>query len=182
MKKPIIISGSLVAITIGVLVALGVFSKDPTTQSNATKTNETVNTQQPIDTTTTQEPEAEQKVAADPQPSPATTTASPAKAEDPYITLADYNANKSAYSDYTKVLFFHAPWCPICKSIDKAITEDASKIPAKTVFIKTDYDSNTSLRQQYGVTYQYTFVSIDNSGRELKQWSATSYDKAVAGI
>lgn len=99
-----------------------------------------------------------------------------------YVTLADYNKNTSVYSSQKKVYFFHASWCPICQGIDSDISSDPSQIPSGTTFIKTDYDSNTALRQKYGVTYQYTFVQVDNDGNEVKQWSATNLDKAIAGI
>lgn len=102
--------------------------------------------------------------------------------EGSYITLAAYNANKAKYADSTKVYFFHAPWCPVCKGIDEEISADTSKIPDGVTLIKTDYDSNTALRQKYGVTYQYTFVQVDGSGNEVKQWSATNYDEVVDGM
>lgn len=99
-----------------------------------------------------------------------------------YITQSEFQQNQSAYAGVTKVLFFHASWCPICQSIDKDISSDPAQIPESTVFIKTDFDSSTELRQKYGVTTQYTFVKIDEGGNELKQWSATNLDKAIAGI
>lgn len=99
--------------------------------------------------------------------------------EGAYVTLATYNANKARYADSTKVYFFHAPWCPVCKAVNEEISADTSKIPDGVTLIKTDYDSNTALRQKYGVTYQYTFVQVDGSGNEVKQWSATNYDEVV---
>lgn len=99
-----------------------------------------------------------------------------------YITLADYNANQSVYSSSTKVLFFHASWCPICQGIHKELTADISRLPAGVTLIKTDFDSETSLRKKYGVTTQYTFVQIDNDGNRQKSWSATNLDKVIAGI
>jgi len=99
-----------------------------------------------------------------------------------YVTLADYNSNSAKYADTKKVYFFHASWCPICRGIDEDISADLSKIPAGVTFIKTDFDSATELRQKYGVTTQYTFVQVDDSGNETAQWSATSLDKAIAGI
>ncbi len=99
-----------------------------------------------------------------------------------YVTLADYNADPSKYDDSKKVYFFHASWCPICQGIEKEINADMSKIPAGVTFIKTDFDSSTDLRQKYGVTTQYTFVQVDSNGNETAQWSATSLDKAIAGI
>ncbi len=99
-----------------------------------------------------------------------------------FITLAEYEANKDVYADKNKVHFFHATWCVICQGIEKEINADPSRIPSDTVFIKTDFDQETALRQKYGVTYQYTFVQVDNDGTELKQWSATSLSDAIAGI
>jgi len=99
-----------------------------------------------------------------------------------YVTLADYNANPSKYADSKKVYFFHASWCPICQGIDKEINADMSKIPSGVTFIKTDFDNSTDLRQKYGVTTQYTFVQVDNSGNETAQWSAANLDKAIAGV
>ncbi len=99
-----------------------------------------------------------------------------------YVELADFDANKDTYDNQTKVYFFHASWCPICKSIDEDITSDPTQIPSNTTLIKADFDTSTELRQKYGVTTQYTFVKVDNDGNEISQWSATSLDKAIAGI
>lgn len=99
-----------------------------------------------------------------------------------YVTRADYDKDPGKYQDSKKVYFFHAGWCPICQGINKEIEADMSKIPTGVTLIKTDFDSSTDLRQKYGVTTQYTFVQVDASGNETAQWSATSLDKAIAGI
>jgi thiol-disulfide isomerase/thioredoxin len=99
-----------------------------------------------------------------------------------YITLADYNNDPDKYADSKKIYFFHASWCPICREIEKEINADMSKIPADVTLIKTDFDNSIDLRQEYGVTTQYTFVQVDNSGAETAQWSATSLADAIGGI
>ncbi|PID32284.1 hypothetical protein CR970_01245 [Candidatus Saccharibacteria bacterium] len=100
-----------------------------------------------------------------------------------YVALADYNADPAKYADATKVYYFHADWCPVCQKVDKAIVEDgAAKLPDNVVLIKTDYDDNTDLRKKYGITYQYTFVQVDQDGNKVKQWTATSYDDVAKGI
>jgi thiol-disulfide isomerase/thioredoxin len=99
-----------------------------------------------------------------------------------YVTLEDYNKDTSKYADSKKVYFFHANWCPICQGIEKEITADMSKIPAGVTLIKTDFDTATVLRKQYGVTQQYTFVQFDNSGTQTKKWSATSLADVVSQI
>jgi thiol-disulfide isomerase/thioredoxin len=74
----------------------------------------------------------------------------------------------------TKVLFFHAGWCPVCKAGDAKLKEwyGADGFPL-TVY-KVDYDSNVDLRSQYGgsqygVTYQHTFVKVDGQGNLIEK-------------
>ncbi len=98
------------------------------------------------------------------------------------ITLADYQKDPAKYAGITKVYFFHASWCPICQGIQKEINADMSKIPAGVVLIKADFDTETKLRQKYGVTYQYTFVQFDNDGNQIKKWSASSLNDIINGI
>lgn len=74
------------------------------------------------------------------------------------------------------VLFFHAPWCPYCKAADAAFKARLDQIPANVVILKTDYDSNTALKQKYGVTYQHTFVQVDKDGNMITKWSGGDID------
>lgn len=94
-----------------------------------------------------------------------------------------------AYKDYSEstvkseqeagqkvVLFFHAPWCPFCKAANTAFLNNISQIPAGVTVLKTDYDSNTELKKKYGVTYQHTFVQIDNNGNLVTKWNGGDID------
>lgn len=72
------------------------------------------------------------------------------------------------------VLFFHAPWCPSCKTLNDAIMDSQKEIPDGITIFKTDYDTYTDLKKKYGVTYQHTFVQVDANGNEIKQWSGGS--------
>ncbi len=74
------------------------------------------------------------------------------------------------------VLFFHAAWCPYCKAADAAFKANPDKIPAEVVLLKTDYDSQTALKQKYGITYQHTFVQIDNNGNMVTKWVSGDVD------
>lgn len=65
------------------------------------------------------------------------------------------------------LLFFHAPWCPQCRSVESDIL--AQGVPDGLTIIKVDYDSRQDLRQQYGVTLQTTFVEVDADGTELQK-------------
>ncbi len=64
----------------------------------------------------------------------------------------------------TKVLFFNASWCPICKIQDQQLREWYAEGGIPGTVYSVDYDSNKDLRQTYGVTYQHTFVKVDGQG------------------
>jgi thiol-disulfide isomerase/thioredoxin len=68
-----------------------------------------------------------------------------------------YNPEKIAMAEHNKVvLFFYAPWCPTCQSVDKEINANPASIPKSLIILKTDYDSMKDLKKKYGVTYQHT--------------------------
>ncbi len=176
MKKPIIVVAVITLLVVG-WGAFYMLTRSDSDDSNARSSGATTNeSTQPQTTATSPDNQTTADQLATAPADDSSTNASR------YITLSDYNADKSAYSSNKKVLFFHASWCPICKAIEEDIESDESQIPEGTTFIQVDYDSNTALRQKYGVTYQYTFVQIDNEGTEQKQWSALNLDKAIAGI
>lgn len=66
------------------------------------------------------------------------------------------------------VLFFHASWCPSCKAADTNLTQWYGSEGFPLSVYKVDYDTHTTLRDQYGVTHQHTFVKIDGNGNVLK--------------
>ena len=96
-----------------------------------------------------------------------------------YITYADYTAKKDSYKNDKVVYFFAAGWCPTCQAVTKDIQANLGKIPAGTDIVRIDYDNSTDLKKQYGVTYQHTFVQVDNSGKQLKKWSASPTLSAI---
>jgi len=88
-----------------------------------------------------------------------------------YISLAEYQAAKASYASSKVVLFFNATWCSTCKKARSNLEANLSAIPADLAIVLVDFDSETDLRRQYGVTVQHTFVQIDAAGTELAKWS-----------
>lgn len=68
----------------------------------------------------------------------------------------------------TKVLFFHAGWCPACKAANTTLTAWYNPGNGLLTTYKINYDTEKLLKQKYGVTYQYTFVKIDGQGKLIK--------------
>lgn len=82
----------------------------------------------------------------------------------------DYSETQVASTTGTKVLFFHAPWCPQCRQLEAEIK--AGPLPANTTIFKVDYDTSQALRQKYGVTLQTTLVRVDDQGNLVAKYVA----------
>ena len=80
----------------------------------------------------------------------------------------------------TKVLFFHASWCPICKTANQTLTSWYVHGEGMLTVYKINYDTEKSLEQKYGVTYQHTFVKVDGKGNLIKLMTGPSDDELKA--
>jgi|SRR3972149_5889942 len=81
-----------------------------------------------------------------------------------------------------RVLFFYAPWCPTCRPLDRQLSENTNQIPEDVVIFRTDYDTNTELKDRYGVTYQHTFVQVDSDGEKIKIWNGGQLEDVLENI
>jgi thiol-disulfide isomerase/thioredoxin len=151
----------IAAVIAVVLVTTGVYAATRSTEPEA---------QPPQSTTEQSEQKSEVSQEKTQEPAPATTSAPVASSPGAYT---NYNAASFAKLSGKRVLFFHAPWCPQCRSLDASIK--AGKVPDNTTIVKVDYDSNQALRQKYGVTIQTTLVLVDSSGNLDKKYVA--YDQ-----
>lgn len=135
-----------------VLIIGGAFAYLYMTKPKDTQTN---NTSAPAEN-----PQPQSQPQAQPQPA---STSKPG-------VYTSYTENSIPSTQGTKVLFFHAPWCPQCRQLDASIK--AGQVPDNVTIFKVDYDSNQSLRQKYGVTIQTTLVRVDDSGNLVKRYVA----------
>lgn len=85
----------------------------------------------------------------------------------------EYSEDVFAATSGTKILFFHASWCPQCRQLEADIK--SGTIPDGVTIFKVDYDNSQKLRQKYGVTLQTTLVKVDDKGNEIKKFVA--YDE-----
>lgn len=99
----------------------------------------------------------------------ATNTAENAETSGSFV---DYSEDALANAEGQKVLFFHAPWCSQCRSIEAGIESDG--VPTGFTIIKVDYDSNQDLRAKYGVKLQTTFVKLDENNEKIDDYVAYS--------
>lgn len=85
-----------------------------------------------------------------------------------------------AAKDKKRVYFFHASWCPTCKVVNEEFNSKSSSIPEDVVLFKTDYDTESALKQKFGITYQHTFVQVDENGEEIAKWNGGGLNELVA--
>lgn len=115
-----------------------------------------------------------------------TDTREPASAGTPtvsagaYIDRVTYERSPERYHSGKVVLFFHAPWCPVCREVEESLT--SGRLPAGLTVVKVDFDSDVALRRRYGVTTQHTFVQVDEAGTLLARWTTSrTGDEILAG-
>lgn len=143
-KKPLLIIGVIVVVIIASITFLVLSS------------NKSSNTQ-----VTSESSQASEQNVADQEVPTAT---------DQQGAYVDYSSDVIANTTGTKVLFFHAPWCPQCRALESDIKNQT--IPEGVTIIKVDYDSNQALRQKYGVTIQTTLVKVDDNGELVEKYVA----------
>jgi len=112
------------------------------------------------------------------------TNESAVEGEEGSMTKGDSMMQKGSYEAYAPekiawaedndvVLFFHASWCPTCRSVDADITVNISDIPEGLIILKTDYDNSSDLKKKYKVTTQHTFVQVDKDGNMISKWTGS---------
>ena len=91
-------------------------------------------------------------------------------------------------ADKRRVLFFYASWCPICRPADQSFKENAGKIPEDVILVRVNYNdpdtdrAEKDLAGKYGVTYQHTFVQIDQEGSAIHKWNGGEINELLANI
>lgn len=99
-----------------------------------------------------------------------------------YVAYSEAALANSQENGKKVVLFFHATWCPTCKEANNDIMTNISQIPSDVVIFKTDYDTETALKKEYGIVTQHTFVHIDKNGKSLKKWNGGGVNEILANV
>ena len=114
-----------------------------------------------------------------------------ASSSDKMERIDSAQSNDLQYIDYSKssfdktpdkkrVYFFHAKWCPTCKTANEEFMQNIDKIPKEIILFKTDYDTEKELKTRYGITYQHTFVYVDGEGKEIKKWNGGGVSELIS--
>ena len=84
----------------------------------------------------------------------------------------------AAKAGKTTLVFFHAPWCPVCTAQEPKVLAHLNGDARQVVAFKVDYDTNKALRQEMHVTKQSTLI-LYRGTQELGRLSYKSDDASI---
>ena len=169
---------ALVGVIVIAILGVGYFttSNEPAGSQNVvtetestgtpTATGDRPTTPSPISTAPDEAPDSVEPVVTETEEAqediPAITTTVDAPVPGSYET---YSASALAASDAdTKVLFFHASWCPSCRALESNIIANQADIPEGVAIFKANYDTETQLKRDFGVVRQHSIVVLNSNG------------------
>lgn len=90
---------------------------------------------------------------------------------------------KQAYSEAmaagkTTIVFFHAPWCPVCRAQEPKVLARLNGDFKHVVAFKVDYDTNQELRREMKVDRQSTLI-LSQGMKEVARLSYKSDDRSI---
>jgi thioredoxin 1 len=92
------------------------------------------------------------------------------------FTKAAFKA--AADSGKMTLVFFHAPWCPVCKAQEPKVLAHLNGDAKDVVALKVDYDTNMDLRKEMNVEKQSTLILYSGS-KEVARLSYKSDDASI---
>lgn len=155
-KKPAIFILAFAFLVAGALTTI-VLNNKKVTSPPMNAESSTVNSQAEV-MASTEEMEEAADIQTGPMPSSSAAVAG---------SYQDYDEMALATATGKRILFFHAPWCSQCRSLEAGIS--AQTLPHNVAIFKVDYDSRQDLRQKYGVTLQTTFLVLNEKNEVVKK-------------
>lgn len=86
--------------------------------------------------------------------------------------------NAAAAEGRTTLVFFHAPWCPVCKAQEPKVQAHLNTDARQVVAFKVDYDTNKELRHEMNVMKQSTLI-LYRGAKEVARLSYKSDDASI---
>ncbi len=103
------------------------------------------------------------------------------KTSEPFIDYQNFEQAKMIAREAQTVLFFYASWCPTCRKAREEFINRQNEFKNINLIL-VDYDNSTNLQKKYGVTYQHTFVQINENGDVLAKWNGGDVDDLLTNV
>jgi thioredoxin 1 len=97
------------------------------------------------------------------------------------VMFTDIDGAKDLAAAGPTVLFFAASWCPTCQASLRDLEAHGARLGNIKIVI-VDYDTSGLLKKTYGVTYQHTWVQIDDKGSALETWSGGGVEEILQRV
>lgn len=78
---------------------------------------------------------------------------------------------KALAAERPTIIYFNADWCPTCQATMTQFRARWPEVQPGIVLVLADYDKDTELKSQFGVTYQNTYVQVGADGAKLQIWN-----------
>ncbi|MGI6851924.1 TlpA family protein disulfide reductase [Mesorhizobium sp. 1B3] len=115
------------------------------------------------------------------QPASETTATKPVETAAPRAVVVDFENETALNALAAKgktVVFFFASWCPNCRATVSELNARWADVNPDITLVVADYDKEAGLKAKFGITYQDTFVLLDEKGNATKLWNGGG----VAGL
>lgn len=94
-------------------------------------------------------------------------TARPARV----VMFEDLDQVRALAAGGPTVVFFNASWCPSCQATMRELNGRWEEARPGLALVIADYDKETGLKRRLGVTYQDTFVQVDEAAERVGIWN-----------
>lgn len=88
-----------------------------------------------------------------------------------YIAYSETAAQAALADGYATVLYFYAPWCPICRAEEPKLKGWIETSDLPIAGFRVDYDTAKDLKSKYGIPYQHTTVFLNAKGEEVERFN-----------
>lgn len=81
-----------------------------------------------------------------------------------YQNYSEAVMNSALKSGQKVIVFFHAEWCATCRALEANIKANLTQIPANVLILQANFDTETALKQKYGITVKTSFAVLNADG------------------
>lgn len=109
-----------------------------------------------------------------------------ADSETDYINFNSQNFESN--KDKRRVLFFYANWCTTCRPVNAEFLSNSNQLPEDVVVYRVNYrdsdtdDTEKELAEKYKITYQHTFVQVNQQGEVIKKWNGGNLAELIKNV
>lgn len=94
-----------------------------------------------------------------------------------YYWYTQQNVEAAIASQKKVVLFFYAPWCGTCSTLDDELQKESEQLNDNLTVLRVRYDTDTYMKRKYGVITQHTLVLVDEEQQAIRTWVGGGIDE-----